>query len=65
VRCLEVRGVGQALPDPIDSAFHHPGPIIAIHPRRIISFGVDPGNPRSCKRDVDPSEPSTSPLTGC
>jgi pyridoxamine 5'-phosphate oxidase family protein len=53
VRCLEVRGVGEALLDPIDSAFHHPGAIIRIHPRRIISFGVDPGNPRSGTRNVN------------
>jgi pyridoxamine 5'-phosphate oxidase family protein len=52
IRCLEIRGVGAALPDPADSAFHHPGPIIRIYPRRIISFGVDPGNPRSGKRNV-------------
>lgn len=42
VRCLEIRGRGEALDDPRDSAFHQPGPIIRIHPRRIISFGVDP-----------------------
>lgn len=59
VRCLEIRGVGEALSDPMDSAFHRPGPIIRIHPRRIISFGVDPGNPHSGKRDVEPSEPQT------
>lgn len=63
VRCLEIRGVGEALSDPMDSAFPHPGPIIRIHPRRIISFGVDPGNPHSGKRDVDPAEPPTRPLT--
>jgi len=53
IRCLEIRGTAEALLEPIDSAFHHPGPIIRIHPRRIISFGVDPGNPRSGKRNVE------------
>ena len=55
VRCLEIRGRGEALLDPKDSAFYRPGPIIRIHARRIISFGVDPGNPSSGKRNVDPA----------
>lgn len=42
VRCIEIRGYGEALTEPEDSASRFPGPIIRIHPRRIISFGVDP-----------------------
>lgn len=42
VRCLEIRGDAEALTDPQDSAGHMGGPIIRVHPRRIISFGVDP-----------------------
>lgn len=42
VRCLEIRGHAEALTDPADSAVGYPGPIIRIHPRRIISWGVDP-----------------------
>lgn len=42
VRCLEIRGHGEALPDPVDSAARVPGAIIRIHPRRIISWGIDP-----------------------
>lgn len=43
VRCLEIRGDAEALTEPGDSASRVSGPIIRIHPRRIISFGVDPG----------------------
>jgi pyridoxamine 5'-phosphate oxidase family protein len=42
VRCLEIRGDAEALTDPADSAGHMDGPIIRIHPRRILSFGIDP-----------------------
>ncbi|WP_182875098.1 PPOX class F420-dependent oxidoreductase [Microbispora sp. H10670] len=52
VRCLEIRGYGEALAEPADSAAPLPGPIIRVHPRRVISFGVDPGNPASGTRDV-------------
>lgn len=41
VRCLEIRGDAEALVEPTDSAVHVAGPIIRIHPRRIISFGID------------------------
>jgi pyridoxamine 5'-phosphate oxidase family protein len=34
VRCLEVRGVAEALST-------ERGPLIRVHPRRIISFGID------------------------
>jgi len=52
VRCLEIRGDAEALTDPTDSAGHVSGPIIRIHPRRIVSFGVDPDNPSAGTRDV-------------
>jgi pyridoxamine 5'-phosphate oxidase family protein len=42
VRCLEIRGRGEALTGPGD-------PIIRIHPRRILSFGLD-------QLDVDPHD---------
>lgn len=41
VRCIEIRGHGEALESPADSASRFDGPIIRIHPRRIISFGID------------------------
>jgi pyridoxamine 5'-phosphate oxidase family protein len=37
VRCLEIRGTAEAITAPGGSE----GPVIRIHPRRIISFGID------------------------
>jgi pyridoxamine 5'-phosphate oxidase family protein len=52
VRCIEVRGVGEAILAPTDSAVAWgPGPIIRIHARRIISWGVDPEAP--ARRTID------------
>jgi len=44
VRCVEIRGHGEAITAPTDSAVSAPGidgAIIRIHPKRIISFGID------------------------
>ncbi|MET0426180.1 MAG: PPOX class F420-dependent oxidoreductase [Actinoplanes sp.] len=41
VRCLEIRGTAEALESPVDSAYGSPEPIIRIHPRRILAFGLD------------------------
>jgi pyridoxamine 5'-phosphate oxidase family protein len=41
VRCLEIRGRGEAIDVPTDSAAVTDGAIIRIHPQRIISFGID------------------------
>jgi pyridoxamine 5'-phosphate oxidase family protein len=46
VRCLEVRGDAEAITDPADTDRADAeagltGPTIRIHPRRIISFGID------------------------
>lgn len=43
VRCLEIRGVGEA------AQTGDGEPVIRIHPRRIISFGID-------SPDIDPHE---------
>jgi pyridoxamine 5'-phosphate oxidase family protein len=40
VRCLEIRRHGEALESPGDSASRFGGPIIRVHPERIISFGI-------------------------
>jgi pyridoxamine 5'-phosphate oxidase family protein len=45
VRCLEVRGRAEALVAPADSAYGTAAPIIRIHPRRVISFGLDEPKP--------------------
>lgn len=42
VRCLEIRGTGEAIEKPTDSVSQIAGAIIRVHPHRIISFGVDP-----------------------
>jgi pyridoxamine 5'-phosphate oxidase family protein len=52
VRCLEIRGEAEALVDPTDSATGYPGAIIRVHPRRIISWGIDPPEVALGKRDV-------------
>ena len=54
VRCLEIRGDAEALTEPTDSGGHVGGPIIRIHPRRIVSFGIDADSPARGKRDVSP-----------
>lgn len=45
VRCLEIRGYAEAITTPTDSAYDSAagmdGAIIRVHPRRIISFGID------------------------
>jgi pyridoxamine 5'-phosphate oxidase family protein len=41
VRCLEIRGRGEAIATPTDSASRFAGAIIRIHPERILSFGID------------------------
>jgi pyridoxamine 5'-phosphate oxidase family protein len=46
VRCVEIRGTGEAIPEPLDSASPVPGPIVRLRPTRIVSFGVDPENGR-------------------
>jgi pyridoxamine 5'-phosphate oxidase family protein len=57
VRCLEVRGVGEAVPGPVDSETGTDGALIRVHPRRIISFGIgdldtEPHELTANKRDV-------------
>jgi pyridoxamine 5'-phosphate oxidase family protein len=46
VRFLEIRGTAEALDDPADG-----GPLIRIHPSRILSFGVEepPGEPHQTR----------------
>jgi pyridoxamine 5'-phosphate oxidase family protein len=41
VRCLEIRGIAEAVPGPSGPTPGHDGSIIRIVPRRIISFGID------------------------
>lgn len=57
VRCIEIRGRGDALNDPADSAAPLGGPIIRVHARRIISWGIDPPQLSRGKRNVTESLP--------
>jgi pyridoxamine 5'-phosphate oxidase family protein len=41
VRCLEIRGDAEALTEPEDPAGQIGGPIIRIHPSRIIRYGIE------------------------
>jgi pyridoxamine 5'-phosphate oxidase family protein len=41
VRCLEIRGVAEAVPGPDDPAGDLDGAIIRITPRRVLSFGIE------------------------
>ena len=57
VRCVEIRGHAEAIAAPEDSAAPVQGPVIRIHPRRIISFGIEdpdrePHELIASKRDV-------------
>lgn len=56
VRCLEIRGWAEAVREPADAAKGADGAIIRIHPKRIISFGIndefDMANVTAHNRDV-------------
>jgi pyridoxamine 5'-phosphate oxidase family protein len=54
-RGIEIRGTAEALADPADSTSRFPGPIIRIHPRRLISWGINPEQSGMQKRDVAPA----------
>jgi pyridoxamine 5'-phosphate oxidase family protein len=51
---LEIRGVAETTTGTHDLQGHLAPEIIRIHPRRIISFNVDPDNPGFQARDVEP-----------
>jgi pyridoxamine 5'-phosphate oxidase family protein len=62
VRCLEIRGVAEAVPGPNAAQGDPNGAIIRITPRRIISFGIDQPDQEPHEltphiRDVDPPLP--------
>jgi pyridoxamine 5'-phosphate oxidase family protein len=52
VRGIEVRGQAEALSGVIAMNTHLSGEIIRIHPHRVISWNVDPGQPRQSSRNV-------------
>lgn len=52
---LEIRGEAQTALGPQDPSGHLATEIIRIHPRRVISFNVDPAHPGFAARDVTPA----------
>lgn len=52
IRCLEIRGHAEAIPDPEDTTARAGGAVIRIHPRRVISWGIDPAGLALGSRDV-------------
>jgi pyridoxamine 5'-phosphate oxidase family protein len=54
---LEIRGVVETAVGTHDPQGHLAPEIIRIHPRRIVSFNVDPDHPGFAARDVMPPDP--------
>lgn len=54
---LEIRGVAETAVGTHDPRGHLAPEIIRIHPRRIISFNVDPDHPGFAARDITPVGP--------
>ncbi|MFE0020383.1 PPOX class F420-dependent oxidoreductase [Amycolatopsis sp. NPDC059021] len=44
IRCLEIRGRGEAIPGVFAPDGHLDGAVIRIHPQRIISMGIEDGD---------------------
>ena len=57
VHFLEIRGVAETAIGSHDPQGHLAPEIIRIHPRRIVSFNVDPAHPGFEARDVQPIDP--------
>ncbi|HUJ67120.1 MAG TPA: hypothetical protein VLX59_16365, partial [Acidimicrobiales bacterium] len=53
---LEIRGVAETTTGTHDLEGHLAPEIIRIHPRRILSFNVDPDNPGFQTRGVEPED---------
>jgi pyridoxamine 5'-phosphate oxidase family protein len=52
VRCLEIRGIGEALTDQASANPYMSGELIRIHPRRIIRWGMGADGQQGSKRNV-------------
>jgi pyridoxamine 5'-phosphate oxidase family protein len=52
VRGVEVRGVAEALEEAVPAHGHMSGQVIRIHPRRVITWGVDSAHPEMSGRDI-------------
>jgi pyridoxamine 5'-phosphate oxidase family protein len=49
---LEIRGVAETVTGPASADGHLAAEIIRVHPRRVIAYNVDPGQPGLQSRDV-------------
>lgn len=66
VRGVEIRGDGEALTGQAPSRPWLSPEIIRIHPRRILTWGIEPGAPGMSGRNVEPSngQPPSAAATG-
>ena len=55
---LEIRGDAVQASGPSDPTGHLAAEIIRIHPRRVISFNIDPEHPGFTARDIGPGDGS-------
>jgi len=53
---LEIRGHAETAIGPGDPVGHLAREIIRIHPRRVLSFNVDPDHPGFAARDIEPGD---------
>lgn len=53
VRGVEIRGLAEALSGQEPSSSYGSGEVIRIHPRRVISWGIDPASPGMTARDIE------------
>jgi len=58
---LEIRGRAETAVGPDDPTGHLSPEIIRIHPRRVISFNVDPARPGFAARDIDEASSNRMP----
>lgn len=52
---LEIRGEAEHATVPDDPTGHLAADIIRIHPRRVLSYNIDPDNPGFAARDIAPA----------
>lgn len=60
VRCVEIRGHAEGIETPTDAQAQIDGPIIRVHPIRVISFGID-DDPDTAVHDLVPNARNVSP----
>jgi pyridoxamine 5'-phosphate oxidase family protein len=61
MRLLEIRGLAEAAPSPAPPDGAAAGQLIRIHPRRVVSWNLDPAKPGLQARDIDPDSSALRP----